>query len=1061
MPHPTSPIQPDLPAGVHPVPQPADYKKPVKWLLGEQIIADLKLLVLYSMFGNKLDSRDWMTPEIIHFLAPEDKNSKTQKASDAANASDDAIAAAAVSAQAVGDDEELKKEHALLKSIMKIRLAPEEAAHSISAGEFWFDFLADTGDGQKATYSVAYMCMSHLALKKKADGTHEISYVKGDDLDLPTAGDTTLLPRGRFLFIGGDTSYNIAEYSNLVERFQSPFCWAYSRLKQEGAFSQTEIEHPRPLFGIPGNHDYYDALDGFNRQFRQPVTEKFGNTDAEARPEMLQIPAFRRYQQASYLALHLPFDWWLWGLDTESNELDFRQQEFFNALRDEYNPKKLLIATPAPTTHFGKRAKPTDKLTEVFTSIGLEVPFISEEDVEKLPAEEQQKFRERGKLTLPEGKCRLDLSGDIHHYARYWGQNFNNPREITAKDSKGEVSVDTAAAADGQNSPTNYASVMSGGGGAFFHPSDTDIKEIEERVLYPSRIVSRSTVLKKLFNPFSIGNAGYVWVLGIIMACLMFFAATIPQSTSDAMNTFWPWYRLGVTQKGFVHSTVPHTEEQVKSQESVTPFALMQSLGIAPEKWIPKEHKTEDAECKDKVKEGKDLPMYFFGACRVKRPWDYIIGVFSISLSLILIVVATGLSFGALSSDPSLRWRKWLRMPEGEQPGGERPETSGMGRRVALAITGAGLLTALLMAFGIMSMKPYLAITTPFGNSLYVLFAIIISICAITLAVRFGEWQFRNLSRKRIKRHRVYPQIVMWALAVAVLGVCLWVFGRNNLAAYLFWDILVAILGLAILIGLPALAYAKGRELHHRKIEYIGFGLIGFWHALLQLSVPFFLVKRGNLLVLIYAGLVILLFTLFGLRQAKIHDPKNGTHLFGLRRPGPNHKLGKLNNRATLLIAWLVFGLLLLLWPLVGKLMPHLPEGLSSFIRGLPGYNYPIRLPVVQFLSNYFTSLKAWADVLDGLLIAGIIGALMSCLWFGWYLAIMLALNAHNNEAGGAARLEGFKQFIRIKLTEKALTAYVVGFDEAVTDGNRPRLQLIDHFTIRQQASTTAGRGNS
>lgn len=1037
--HQMSPIQSDLPAGVHSVPQPADYKKPVKWLLGEQIIADLKLLVLYSMFGNKLDSRDWMTPEIIHFLVPEKKEAPPQITPDAA---------AAVSARAGADGEELKKERALLEAIKTIELAPGAAAHGISAEEFWFDFLADTGDGQKATYSVAYICMSHLVLEKKADGTHELSYVKSEDLDLPTGTDTTLLPRGRFLFIGGDTSYNIAEYSNLVERFQSPFCWAYSRLKKEGSFSQAEIEQPRPLFGIPGNHDYYDALDGFNRQFRQPVTEKFGKSDGESRPEMLQIPAFRRYQQASYVALHLPFDWWLWGLDTESNELDFRQQEFFNALRDEFNPQKLIIATPAPTTHFGRRAKPTDKLTEVFTGIGLEVPFISEEDIEKSSPEEQQKFRERSTLTLAQGKCRLDLSGDIHHYARYWGQTFDETREIAAKDAKEEVSVDIAAV--GQNSPTNYASVMTGGGGAFFHPSDTDIKEIEERVLYPSRIVSRSAVLKKLFNPFSIANAGYVWVLGIIMSCLMFFAATIPQSSSDAMHTFPPWYWLGVTEKGFVRPTVPLTEEQTKSKDAVTPFALMQLVRIAPDKWIPSAHLAEGAVCHDK--EGKELPMYFFGSCRLKRPWDYIIGVLSIHLSWILILAATYFSFGALSPDPSLKWRKRMRMPGGEQQGGERPETNGMGRRVALAITGVGILTAFLIGFGIMSIKPYLAFNTPFGNSLYLLIAICISICAIILAVKFGEWQFRQLSRKRIRRHRVYPQIIMWALAVGVLGVCLWVFGRNNLAAYLFWDILVTTLGLAVLIGLIALAFAKGRELHHRTTELIGFGLIGLWHALLQLSVPFFLVKRGNMLVLIYAGAVILIFTWFGLRQAKIRGPKNSLHLFGLRRPGPNQRLGRLNNRATLLIVWFLFGLLLLLWPLVGKLMPHLPDGLSSFIRGLPGYNYPARLPVVHFLAQYFTSLEAWVDVLDGLLIAGIIGAVTSCLWFGWYLAIMLAFNAHNNEAGGAARLEGFKQFVRIKLTKNELTAYVVGFDEAVTDGNRPHLKLIDHFTIRQQA---------
>jgi hypothetical protein len=50
-------------------------------------------------------------------------------------------------------------------------------------------------------------------------------------------------------------------------------------------------------------------------------------------------------------------------------------------------------------------------------------------------------------------------------------------------------------------------------------------------------------------------------------------------------------------------------------------------------------------------------------------------------------------------------------------------------------------------------------------------------------------------------------------------------------------------------------------------------------------------------------------------------------------------------------------------------------------------------------------------------------------------LAVALLFNGHNNEAGGAARLQGYKQFMRIRLRQDDLTAYVIGFDKAQPEG--------------------------
>ena len=84
------------------------FNKPVSWLLGGQLIASLKSMALYSAHGDKLDARDWMQAEEIDLA----------KALEA------------------------------------------ELSQTLDAKKpLWFDFFADTGDGQAGTYSVACLCL--------------------------------------------------------------------------------------------------------------------------------------------------------------------------------------------------------------------------------------------------------------------------------------------------------------------------------------------------------------------------------------------------------------------------------------------------------------------------------------------------------------------------------------------------------------------------------------------------------------------------------------------------------------------------------------------------------------------------------------------------------------------------------------------------------------------------------------------------------------------------------------------------------------------------------------
>ena len=280
-----------LPDGIPPKPKADDFEEPVAWLFGRQFIATLKYVLLYMAFKGKLDSRDWMKAEVTD-----------------------------------------------IEQLLQRKFE--------SADEFWWDYISDSGDGQKAVYSIAFLCMSDLAGGRNLKPGDTLEFLSAD-AEKNSNDDKTILPRGAFLFVGGDTSYHISDYGTLASRFQNPFWWAFDDLR-----GRQSVENRRGLlFGIPGNHDYYDSLDGFNRQFRRP-----SNSDQEIpgqRPPLLKLPTFIRTQEASYVALRLPFDWWFWGLDTEDGEIDFRQLEFFSDLQKQHQPKKLIVATPEPAPPAG------------------------------------------------------------------------------------------------------------------------------------------------------------------------------------------------------------------------------------------------------------------------------------------------------------------------------------------------------------------------------------------------------------------------------------------------------------------------------------------------------------------------------------------------------------------------------------------------------------------------------------------------------------------------------------------------------------------------------------
>lgn len=387
--------------------------------------------------------------------------------------------------------------YSLYRSTLDLRCWMSAGVHTCPRAEgdpeeYWFDYISDTGDSQAATYRVASLCLSDLhADADPAPGAELTGGGAGEG-----AGFT--LPRGSFLFIGGDSAYHVADRPTLKDRLETPFLWAQQALGLDPG-------DRRPIFAIPGNHDYYDQLTGFHSLIRKPC---------DAEPDDCNIPGFRRVQQASYVAIALPFGWWLWGLDVnfeEQDEIDERQRRFFQKEAGGW-PEKLIVATAAPSTVFGKRAAEDGVHACVFKALGL-TPYLLGKEVEP-------------------GRCLLELSGDVHHYARYWGPRVPDPpdRAACATHYAGSRGLGPAPANE------SYASVVSGLGGAFLHPTETDFDEVKPQVLHPDPAVSRAAMAARVFRPWVIVDGGYLWVVGGGVAAVFYAASTLDRGARVLMD---------------------------------------------------------------------------------------------------------------------------------------------------------------------------------------------------------------------------------------------------------------------------------------------------------------------------------------------------------------------------------------------------------------------------------------------------------------------------------------------------------------------------------------------
>lgn len=847
----------------NPKPAPKDFKGPVAWLFGRQYIAALKWMLVYAAFKGKLDPRDWMKADCIPAgESPEEVDQFWRQWNPEWDRSDE--------------------------------------RNPGSEKEFWFDYISDTGDGQKAVYSIAYLCMSDLVGPINPQLGDPLEFERKPDRGKLVAEGVLLLKRGTFLFVGGDTSYHISDYATLANRFQNPFRWACDDLRAAGARSvMSEVAHP--LFGIPGNHDYYDSIDGFNRQFRRPagVEGGYGDSRAATRSPLLEIPTFGRYQEASYLALRLPFDWSFWALDIEGGEIDFRQKEFFDAINVRHQPQKLIVATAAPTTVFGQYAKEDENQSKTFKALGLERPFLKKSE------------------PIEAGKCRVDLSGDVHHYARHWGPPV------------------------GPHAPGNYTSVVSGGGGAFLHPTQTNVNEVPQQILYPQAGESRKKVAAELFKIQNIFKGGFVWLFGFLIAFSLFFAASFPRSTRDAHDSFPLWINLGIS---------PPVETQ--SPDPLTAFV-------------------------------KPMPRYTWGPNAPKLPSAFFLWVISLIVSVGLIGTALFYSSHIFKKEYDPTWKTT----------GKEVKLS---KRLLVWVLVFGAFASL--CYGILGFRSYEPFLTRYARSLIILAALIWAVLAIVQSIRYSAWLFEESYRVNIQSWHYWPIWTLMIFAVSGFSASLWFFGKHE-SAFLVSDIAQVLILLIVGGGLIYFAYSTGAKLK-RGLGKVGFLLLGASHALLQLAVPFLLVRKGHLLWAATAALVAIIVFQF-----------IGRWFAGMASGWP------------VAIAWVILGATLLIVPFIFQSS----QDVSGVALNMPEGTWE------RFLLCFY---------------AGAIGAVVSCVLFGWYLAVSLAFDGHNNEAGGAARIEGFKEFIRFRLNREGLTGYVIGIDEPETVGSLLKPKIVDVFHI-------------
>lgn len=387
----------------------------VVWLGFRSFWGHMRHLAASAIATEDIDSRDWMTPD-----APEDLVARVAGI----------LGGGAASPTSTAD-------------------------HLVGAlgRDVWIDYVSDTGDDVSVSRAVARLVATDY------------------DLPDPDGADAMVrAPRGDILLFGGDTAYPVATAHEITNRVLVPF---------NDELARRDDGRPRVLLGIPGNHDWYDGLDGFGRMFRRrdddadarPSTvgvsrrmlEHYAEWTRELvlggtvdKPALLTLQGYTPVQGASYFILPLSAEVHLVAVDRQLRTIDTRQRRFHRRWLQDHPEASPWVLMADPLFAFGE-ASPTG--TEVVRS--LELDF--------------------------DARPHFLLAGDIHHYERLEDDRLLH--------------------------------VVAGGGGAFLHPAPLVRGRREAKVRWPGAAQSRA-LLWQVPLKIAAGRSGLIphVVLGAIFA---------------------------------------------------------------------------------------------------------------------------------------------------------------------------------------------------------------------------------------------------------------------------------------------------------------------------------------------------------------------------------------------------------------------------------------------------------------------------------------------------------------------------------------------------------------
>jgi hypothetical protein len=399
--------------------------------------------------------------------------------------------------------------------------------------DLWIDYVADTGDDVSVSRAVARLIFAEYVLPDPARA------------DQPVA-----TPRGDILFFGGDTAYPVATAEEIKSRVVVPF-------------NQVLVERPRDrlrvLLGIPGNHDWYDGLDGFARMFRRPAAHHATGTTAAvhdarktrfgqyadfarqfvigghvSKPRSLELEGYVRVQNASYFALHVAPSIGLIAADRQLKKIDSRQAHYFQSWLNNHLGISPWVFLPDPVYAFGE---PSPSGTGMLESLGLRLG----------------------------SRPHFILSGDIHHYRRE------------------------------EEGPTLH--VTAGGGGAFLHPAAFHPgrpAEVEWPDIRQSRALLPSVPIR-----IALGRAGFLphLLLAVVFAPSIALLGSRGARTSD-LAALGATVLLFAVSYGFLGGMRQNPRVFLLSTlaglfTAPTPFIVffvsrpvLHAVGLASERWL-------------------------------------------------------------------------------------------------------------------------------------------------------------------------------------------------------------------------------------------------------------------------------------------------------------------------------------------------------------------------------------------------------------------------------------------------------------------------------------------